>query len=80
MATNLVLAVLAGVEEDHSFEQYFFDATTRETLLLLLRRFERPLLCVLLLAVAAHDSGLRNYLLLDATIDLLSLTTLCHLS
>ena len=44
MATNLVPAVLAGVEEDHSFEQYFFDATTRETLLSLLRRFERPLL------------------------------------
>ena len=66
MATNLVPAVLAGVEEDHSFEQYFFDATTRETLLSLLRRFERPLLvCAPSLAVAAHDSGLRNYLLLD---------------
>ena len=43
-ATLLEPAVLAGVAEDHNFEQFFFDAPTRASLLALLAQYERPLL------------------------------------
>lgn len=68
-ATNLRKAVLAGVVEDHQFEQYFFDELTRNRVLELLfdgGRFVRPLLmCAPSLAVAADERGMKNYLLLD---------------
>ena len=39
-ATALKPAAVAGVREDHSFEQYFFDEPTRDALLDLLSPFE----------------------------------------
>jgi hypothetical protein len=58
-------AASRGIEEDHAYEQYFFDETTRETLCGLIARFERPLLlCVPSLAVLAEESG-QPYLLLE---------------
>ena len=67
----MVPAKLAGVVEDHAYEQFFFDLDTRSRLLALLSRFERPLLlCVPSLAVAmeekaASGSSPADYLLLD---------------
>ena len=65
-ATELSPSVLAGVSEDHAFEQYFFDAETRQALLdLLYARHARPLLlCAPSLAVDAEARG-KPYLLLD---------------
>ena len=64
-ATSLRPAELAGVVEDHAYEQFFFDEPTRTSLLALLRQYERPLLmCTPSLAVAADEAGL-PYLLLD---------------
>ena len=64
-ATALEPAVLAGVVEDHSYEQFFFDEPTQTALLGLMARHERPLLlCTPSLAVAAEAAG-QPYLLLD---------------
>ena len=65
-ATTLAPATCAGVEEDHAFEQFFFDEPTRAKLLAILTtQYERPLLlCAPSLAVAAEAAGVR-YLLLD---------------
>jgi hypothetical protein len=64
-ATNLERASFAGVEEDHAYEQYFFDAETRTALLALIGQFERPLLlCTPSLAVDADAAGL-TFVLLD---------------
>ena len=58
-------ATLAGVLEDHHYEQFFFDEPTCDALLALMARHERPLLlCTPSLAVAAERRGQR-YLLLD---------------
>ena len=65
LATQLEPASLAGVVEDHAYEQFFFDESTRDSLLSLLGRFERPLLlCVPSLAVNAEARNM-SYLLLD---------------
>ena len=51
-------ATLAGVVEDHAYEQFFFDASTRASLLTLLAEYDRPLLvCTPSLAVAAEEAG-----------------------
>lgn len=65
-ATSLTPSVLAGVAEDHSFEQFFFDEPTRRSLLdVLYSRHQRPLLlCAPSLAVDAEKAG-AAYLLLD---------------
>lgn len=64
-ATNLPPATFRGVEEDHAYEQYFFDGATRESLCGLMAQFERPLLlCVPSLAVLAEESG-QPYVLLE---------------
>ena len=64
-ATSLTPAVVAGVCEDHSCEQFFWDEQTRSSLLELLAPYERPLLvCAPALAVAAEEAG-RPYLLLE---------------
>ena len=58
-------ATLAGVLEDHRYEQFFFDEPTCDVLLALMARHERPLLlCTPSLAVAAERRG-QPYLLLD---------------
>jgi len=65
-ATNLAPAELAGIVEDHAFEQFFFDARTRDSLLEFMACYERPLLlCCPSLAVAAEEVGQGDYLLLD---------------
>lgn len=66
-ATSLPHAVLAGVQEDHRYEQYYFDAQTRKALTGLLADFERPLLlCAPSLAVALEETTpTSDYLLLD---------------
>ena len=64
-ASALEPATLAGVLEDHHYEQFFFDEPTCDALLALMARHERPLLlCTPSLAVAAERRGQR-YLLLD---------------
>jgi hypothetical protein len=64
-ASALEPATLAGVLEDHHYEQFFFDEPTCEALLALMANYERPLLlCTPALAVAAERRGQR-YLLLD---------------
>ena len=64
-ATNLKPATFAGIVEDHSNEQFFFDESTRAALLKLVASFKRPLLlCTPSLAVDADAAGL-PYLLLD---------------
>jgi hypothetical protein len=64
-ATSLQLAVLEGVEEDHAYEQYFFDEPTRISLLRLMSTFARPLLlCTPSLAMAA-EAAAHPYLLLE---------------
>ena len=71
-ATALTPAVLAGIDEDHAYEQYFFDDATRKRLLALVSQFSRPLLlCTPSLAVAIEDAAAADgsppppYLLLD---------------
>ena len=65
-ATALTPATLNGIVEDHSVEQYFFDAPTCEALLEMLRPYERPLLlCAPAVAVAAEKAGGSKCLLLD---------------
>ena len=57
-------ATLAGVLEDHHYEQFFFDEPTREALLSLMAGYELPLLlCTPSLAVAAEQAGQRCLLL-----------------
>ena len=64
-ATNLLPAVLAGVVENHAFEQFYFDESCRALLLELLEGYERPLLlCCPSIAVAAEEAG-KPYVLLD---------------
>jgi EEF1A lysine methyltransferase 1 len=64
-ATTLQPAVLAGVVENHAFEQFYFDESCRALLLELLEGYERPLLlCCPSMAVAAEEAG-KPYLLLD---------------
>ena len=65
-ATTLIPSTLAGVAEDHAFEQFFFDESTREYLLkLLYERHKKPLLlCAPSLAVDAEELS-KPYLLLD---------------
>lgn len=57
---------IAGVSEDHAYEQYFFDESTRNELLdLLYARHARPLfLCAPSLALDAEARG-QSYVLLD---------------
>uniref|UniRef100_A0A7S0JIB4 N6-adenine methyltransferase n=2 Tax=Calcidiscus leptoporus TaxID=127549 RepID=A0A7S0JIB4_9EUKA len=65
-ATVLAPSVLAGITEDHAYEQFFFDAPTRASLLSLLSTYQRPLLlCTPSLAVAADEAGIWPYKLLD---------------
>ena len=55
---------IAGVREDHAYEQYFFDAATCAELVALMRRYDRPLLvCTPSLAVAAEAAGVPHVLL-----------------
>ena len=65
-ATGLTPASVAGVEEDHRFEQFFYDETTVKRVTdSFVSLYERPLfLCTPSLAVAARDRGMQ-YLLLD---------------
>lgn len=65
-ATGLTPASVAGVEEDHRFEQFFYDETTVKRITdSFVSLYERPLfLCNPSLAVAARDRGM-EYLLLD---------------
>lgn len=63
--TSLRPAVFRGVEEDHRFEQFFYDDATIERLFKLVKKFEHPLLmCNPTLAVKAEEAGM-DYLLLD---------------
>lgn len=71
-ATSLSIATIAGVDENHAYEQYFFDEPTRARLLKLMSCYERPLLlCAPSLAVALEDeeaaagSTSSDYMLLD---------------
>lgn len=65
LATDKTPGTIAGVEEDHRFEQFFYDDATSQRLFKLVQRFERPLLlCNPTLAVLAEKAGL-DYLLLD---------------
>lgn len=65
-ATNIPAADLAGVSEDHRFEQFFYDESSTRRLLKVATSFERPLLvCNPSLAVAAEERGDVDYLLLD---------------
>lgn len=65
-ATQLQPATLAGITEDHAYEQYYFDEPTRSALLRLLARYRAPLLlCTPSLALAAEEAGVGPYVLLD---------------
>lgn len=56
-ATALRRASLAGVTEDHAYEQFFWDQPTRRALLSLASQYHRPLmLCCPSLAVDAGKS------------------------
>ena len=64
-ATTLTPATLAGVDEDHAYEQFYFDAQTRAKLEKMLSSYQRPLFVgVPSLAVDADTAG-TPYLLLD---------------
>lgn len=71
-ATALTPATIAGVDENHAYEQFFFDEQTRERLVKLMSCYQRPLLlCAPSLAVAMEEdkaaagSPPPNYVLLD---------------
>ena len=66
-ATALTPASVAGVEEDHRFEQFFYcEKTVKRITDSFVSLYERPLfLCNPSLAVAARDRDVRDYLLLD---------------
>uniref|UniRef100_A0A6U3U1H4 Uncharacterized protein n=1 Tax=Ditylum brightwellii TaxID=49249 RepID=A0A6U3U1H4_9STRA len=65
LATQRPPATLAGVVEDHRFEQFFYDEGTANQLYQLVDRFERPLLlCNPTLAVLAEKKN-KSYRLLD---------------
>lgn len=54
-----------GVEEDHRFEQFFYDEATTDRIMRFAARYERPLfLCNPSLAARAEKAGM-DYLLLD---------------
>lgn len=64
-ATNRPPATLAGVVEDHRYEQFFYDDATARQLYQIVDAYERPLLlCNPTLAVLAEEEG-REYRLLD---------------
>ena len=54
-----------GIEEDHRFEQFFYDDATTERIFRFVKLYERPLLlCNPSLAAKAEEAGM-EYLLLD---------------
>lgn len=64
-ATQRSPATLAGVVEDHRYEQFFYDDATAKQLYQLVELYERPLLlCNPTLAVLAERKG-KPYRLLD---------------
>lgn len=64
-AANREMASLAGVSENHNFEQFFYSDKSTKTIYQLVRNFEKPLLmCNPSLAVMADADGI-DYLLLD---------------
>jgi len=64
-ATDLKPATLLGVEEDHRFEQFYYDEATTARLFRVVQRYERPLLlCNPSLAAMADAAGM-DYMLLD---------------
>ena len=63
--TGLEAATFRGIEEDHRFEQFFYDDATTDRIFRLVKSFERPLLlCNPTLAVLAEEANM-DYLLLD---------------
>ena len=65
VATDLKPSSVAGVTEDHAFEQFFYDDATQDRIMRLVQNHERPLfLCNPSLAVRAERAGM-DYLLLD---------------
>lgn len=64
-ATDRPIASIAGVSEDHRFEQFYYDKDTQQRIFRIMQRFEHPLLlCNPSLAVMADKAGL-DYQLLD---------------
>jgi hypothetical protein len=64
-ATQRKPAMLAGISEDHRYEQFFYDEATTQQLYQLVDQHERPLLlCNPSLAVLAEKKS-KPYLLLD---------------
>lgn len=65
LATDLPTARVAGIEEDHRFEQFYYNDLTQRKLFRVVQRFEHPLLlCNPSLAILADTAGM-DYLLLD---------------
>lgn len=65
LATNIKPAYLAGIEEDHAYEQFFYHENSQRRLFKIVQQFEKPLLmCNPSLAVMAEEEG-HDYMLLD---------------
>jgi len=74
-ATNLPVATIAGVSEDHRYEQFFYDEKSTARLYKIVKEFSKPLLlCNPSLAILAESDVKQNhnedftYLLLDRDI------------
>jgi len=64
-AANRPMANLAGVAEDHNYEQFFYSKSSTESIYQLVKSYSKPLLlCNPSLAVMAEEDGI-DYLLLD---------------